>query len=572
MIDVATHLVLLFAACIEDGSTFTVVGEAPVTPPVRARIVVEVEDGRATPDRRMPLPVRVVVTASDGTHPDGSGRGVYSDGRFFAEAGFSVEVPPGRTAIALRSGPDYEPLEIDVEAKEGREVRVRARLRRWFAPEERGWFGGDNHVHAQHDATAAIRTDLAFTALQARANGLSYVTEADSGPSPAGVERLSTPTFLFRRAPEIRPGPFVGHLNTPGISRPIEPEVYARLVDGPLPAQRIAEEVHARGGAVIHTHPLTPPHQMHWMGAAEVLSDAVLGRCADALDLDGQASELLWFAVLNLGNRVAASSYTDCALGRRSTPSPGDRRVYCRAGELSYPAIVEAIRRGRTFATNGGPLFPFVTIDGKGPGETIEPGGDRPHAFRAEVRCLYPLKSARLYRRGELAESFAVTGKRGEVALESTLREPPGDRAWYVLRVEDERGHWAITSPIYVEPARAGGPPVRLVPDPRDQQRDALRRAAPRLLRPPDRHRLAGGSPGVGRAAEGRPGRASLRAGDGGEPDGREGAGDGHGRRLRAGLGLGLGVVPLPGGLAGGRDRLVRAEGGDRRRENPHLG
>ena len=487
----------------------------------------------------MPLPVRVVVTASDGTHPDGSGRGVYADGRFFAEAGFAVEVPPGRTAIALRSGPDYEPLEMDVEAKEGREVRVRARLRRWFAPEERGWFGGDNHVHAQHDATAAIRTDLAFTALQARADGLSYVTEADSGPSPAGVERLSTPTFLFRRAPEIRPGPFVGHLNTPGISRPIEPEVYARLVDGPLPAQRIAEEVHARGGAVIHTHPLTPPHQMHWMGAAEVLSDAVLGRCADALDLDGQASELLWFAVLNLGNRVAASSYTDCALGRRSTPSPGDRRVYCRAGELTYPAIVEAIRRGRTFATNGGPLFPFVTIDGKGPGETIEPGGDRRHALRAEVRCLYPLKSARLYRRGELAESFEVSGKRGEVVLEATLREPPGDRAWYVLRVEDERGHWAITSPVYVEPTRAAGPPVRLVPDPGDQQRDALRRAAPRLLRPPDRHRLAGGSPGVGRAAQGRPGRASLRAGDGGEPDGREGAGDRHGRRLRAGLGLG---------------------------------
>jgi hypothetical protein len=459
MIAVATHLVLLFAACVEDGSTFTVVGEAPAAAPDRARIVIEVEDGRAAPDRRMPLPARVVVTASDGTHPDGSGRGVYADGRFFAEAGFSVEVPPGRTAIALRSGPDYEPLEMDVEAKQGREVRIRARLRRWFGPEERGWFGGDNHVHAQHDATAAIRTDLAFTALQARADGLSYITEADSGPSPAGVERLSTPAFLFRRAPEIRPGPFVGHLNTPGISRPIEPEVYARLVDGPLPAQRIAEEVHARGGAVIHTHPLTPPHQMHWMGAAEVLSDAVLGRCADALDLDGQAGELLWFAALNLGNRVAASSYTDCALGRRSTPSPGDRRVYCRAGELSYPAIVEAIRRGRTFATDGGPLYPFVTIDGQGPGETIEPGRDGRHELRAEIRCLYPLKSARLYRRGEPAESFAVSGKRGEVALGSALREPPGERAWYVLRVEDERGHWAITSPIYVEPAQAPARP-----------------------------------------------------------------------------------------------------------------
>ena len=167
-----------------------------------------------------------------------------------------------------------------------------------------------------------------------------------------------------------------------------------------------------RGGAVIHTHPLTPPHQMHWMGAAEVLSDAVLGRRADALDLDGQASELLWFAVLNLGNRVAASSYTDCALGRRSTPSPGDRRVYCRAEELTYPAIVEAIRRGRTFATNGGPLFPFVTIDGKGPGETIEPGGDRPPRVAGRGPQPLPARSRPGSTGGaSSSESFEVAGK-----------------------------------------------------------------------------------------------------------------------------------------------------------------
>ena len=58
MIDVATHLVLLFASCIEDGSTFTVVGDAPVAAPHRARIVVEVEDSRATPEKPMLLPVR----------------------------------------------------------------------------------------------------------------------------------------------------------------------------------------------------------------------------------------------------------------------------------------------------------------------------------------------------------------------------------------------------------------------------------------------------------------------------------------------------------------------------------
>ena len=63
--------------------------------------------------------------------------------------------------------------------------------------------------------------------------------------------------------------------------------------------------------------------------------------------------------------------------------SPGDRLVYCRAQALKYAGVVEAIRAGRTFATDGGPVFPFLAVDGKGPGEAREPGGDRHHAIRA---------------------------------------------------------------------------------------------------------------------------------------------------------------------------------------------
>ena len=225
MIHAVARLALLLAAFAEPPSGFAVIEDTPITGMDRARFVVEVEDDRAGPGRPMPLPVRVIVTASDGGHPDGSGRGTYADGRFFADGPFAVDVPPGRTRFLLRSGPDYQPLELAVEAREGRQARLRARLHRWYAPEERGWYAGDNHVHAQHDATVAIRTDLEYTALQARANGLSFITEADAGPSPADLGRLSTPTFLFRRAPEIRPGPFVGHLNTPGLSRPIEESV-----------------------------------------------------------------------------------------------------------------------------------------------------------------------------------------------------------------------------------------------------------------------------------------------------------------------------------------------------------
>ncbi|QDV35925.1 CehA/McbA family metallohydrolase [Tautonia plasticadhaerens] len=435
----------------EGASTYRVDRTRLDDPGARPRIVVRVEDDRSTADSPLPLPVRAIVTAEDGSHPDGSGRGTYDDGRFFAEGGFTVEVPPGETTLSLRSGPNYAPLEFEVDAEPGTQSEVFARLHRWFAPEDLGWFGGDNHVHAQHDSSAAVATDLAYTALQARANGLSFVTEAGSNVDYSDLDRLSTGGFLLRYAPELRPGPFVGHLNTPGLTPPFPAGELARLIDRPLPAQAIVDAVHDRGGAVIHTHPMTPPHQVHWMGAAEFLSDAASGHTADALDLDGQAAELLWSAALNLGNRVAASGSTDSALGRTRTPSPGDRRVYVRADRLDLPAISASIRAGRTFASNGGPVFAFLAVDGRGPGERL-PVGPAPREIRAEVRSLNPLRSVRLIRRGVEVESFDVAGRSGTVVIEATALDGPSPPCWYALRAEDDRGHWAMTSPVHVGP------------------------------------------------------------------------------------------------------------------------
>lgn len=440
-------------------STCQFVDEIPLDDGTVTELAVQVEDPRGPGGHPQLLPVRVVLTARDGSHPDGSGRGTYADGRFFADGTFSVRVLPGPTRLHLQAGPNYVPLETTVEAKAGTRRRYKAALHRWFSPEERGWYGGDNHVHAQHDATAAIRTNLAYTALQARAAGLSYITEAGSATSYADKDRLDTPTFLFRHAQELRPGPFVGHFNTPGITQALPRERYEHLIKRPLPAQAIGEAIHELHGAVIHTHPLTPIHQLHWMGAGEIYADAVLGRCADALDVDSPASEALWFTVLNLGNKVACSGSTDSALGRVQTPSPGDRRVYVHAREFTYLAIVAALRQGRTLATNGGPVFPFLTIDGHESGETIASGTGHTHVARLEIHSLYAIKSVRLYCRGKVARSFDVAGQKGAVVLTHELNGPGKRPDWYVLRVEDERGHWAITSPVYIEPAQAGSRP-----------------------------------------------------------------------------------------------------------------
>ena len=176
---------------------------------------------------------------------------------------------------------------------------------------------------------------------------------------------------------------------------------------------------------MIHTHPLTPPHQMHWMGAAEVLSDAVLGRCADALDLDGQASELLWFAVLNLGNRVAASSYTDCALGRKEHAVAGRPPGVLPGRGADLPEDRRGDPRGPHLRHQRRPALPLRhdrrqgagRDDGAGRGPPPRIAGRGPLPLSAQVGPALPARRA--------GRDFEVAGKKGEVALESALRERP---------------------------------------------------------------------------------------------------------------------------------------------------
>jgi len=445
------HLIVAFLAFTAAGlaqanSSYELKPGATLASAQQVKLILQVRD-MAKPDRE--LPVRVIVTAADGSHPDGSGHGVYSDGRFYVQGGFDVTLAPGDTRIELSSGPNYVALAVQEELLGGKTYHLTARLYQWFSPEANSWYCGDNHVHALHDAHAQVKASLDYTALQGRANGLNWITEAGSNVPYDRIDQLDTDSFLLRYAQEQRPGAYVGHVNTPGITRPLDRQRLDDMLNQPLPVQAIKSRVHALDGVVIHTHPLTPPHLLHWMGATEFFSDAVLGNCADLLDIDSRATEWLWFMALNLGNRVGASASTDSALGRVRTRSPGDRRVYCQADAFTYPAIVQALRQGRTFASNGKGIFPFWEIDGHQPGDTIELQGRQGFTARLKIHTRQGVRTAQLYRNGVRVKAFNLTGQAGPIELQTPIEE--SQSCWYVLRVEDQQGNWAITSPIYFQ-------------------------------------------------------------------------------------------------------------------------
>ena len=156
--------------------------------------------------------------------------------------------------------------------------------------------------------------------------------------------------------------------------------------------------------------------------------------------------------MLNLGNKVGVSSYTDSALGRKNTLSPGDRRVYVRADRLDYPEIVDAMRAARTMATNGGPVFVFLDVAGYQPGDTIvDPPAQMP--AKVEVRSLHRLRAVELYQEGRRVAAFEVQGQKGVLQLEQAIRVPQDRPSWLVARAEDEQGKWCLTSPVFLSPS-----------------------------------------------------------------------------------------------------------------------
>ena len=442
-------------------STWSVAGHVASSQADQAEVDVTIKRKQNGSGDEELIPVRAIVTCSDGSHSDGSGYGLYADGRFFADGHFRVVVPSGNTQIELRSGPNFVPLKFSVDAEPGKCVKVETQLREWFNPAALGWYCGDNHVHAQHNARADVRTGLGYVALQGRANGLNFITEAGSNVSYDDLDQHDTSSFLLRYAGELRPAAFVGHFNTPGISQPIPTERYETIIHRPLPGEAIFQEVHRLGGVTSHTHPLSPPQLRHWMGATEILSDAVIGRCADLMDLDSEATQQLYFTVLNLGNRVAASGSTDSALGRRRTSSPGDRRVYCHADRLDYHELVAAMRAGKTMATNGGPLFAFLEIAGKKSGEQLPSVAGQTEHAKIEVHSLYPLRHVRLYCRGQVVKDFNVAQTSGQRTFTTAVSWKADRPCWFVARADDTQGNWVVTSPIFV-PTTSARPSAKM--------------------------------------------------------------------------------------------------------------
>jgi hypothetical protein len=278
----------------------------------------------------------------------------------------------------------------------------------------------------------------------------------------------SGPDALTRFGVELR-NDLYGHVHAFGADRwPERLNTGHARSDHPddAPANAVAlAELRERGAIVGYTHAVADPAAVFEPARArsyearEVVVDAALG-LVDSLDLlTGHlaGTEELYHRLLGCGLRLAATAGTDIMLSRsrgRLTSNPvGWCRAYAdlRGAPLSAPAWQDAVRAGRTFATNGPWLE--ISVDGQGPGARVDGGAALTVVARAigvgmdRIEILGPdgpVAAARA--RGESAEISVEIAPAESMWLAAAVRG-----GLHPLAVGGRPTIYAHTSPVWVE-------------------------------------------------------------------------------------------------------------------------
>lgn len=371
----------------------------------------------------------VLDARGDAWFPDNALRKYDAHGRpFFHARSARVDVPEGTVTVTATRGMDFTPSEhrFDATAPSQRVVLDPARRR---DPRSTGWISADLHVHMNYSGDLVCTpTDAALMqagecldvmhCLAANETTSLIFDEAALHAWLGGPAPWSPPDSVAMMGVEYR-NDLYGHVHAFGLDSP--PSRFAtghERSDNPedWPANdRACADLRERAAVVGYCHPVWHRHddavepadifdqadprsvECRWL-----VVDAALG-LVDSVDVascaDDRSAAILYRHLIGAGLRLAVTAGTDVFLShsraRRASNPPGWSRTYAFVdGQLSAAALQEAIRRRRTFVTNG--PWAELRVDGHRVGTTLDSKrGQRlevtvdvegPGADRVEVR------------------------------------------------------------------------------------------------------------------------------------------------------------------------------------------
>ena len=442
-------------------------------------------DGKATP-------VRVSITDEAGKFHAPETAWISGDAGFdraerpfeahyFSSTGTDeIEVPAGKVTVEVMKGFEYRLNHRTVDVGADRTEKVAMNVAPLGDVAAVGKSSGrlvssDLHVHMNYGGE--YRNTPAHLVLQAEAENLAIVNNLivnkeqripDIAYAGKQVDPASTARTLVVHGQEFHTTQW-GHLDLLNIRENILVPGYAgypgTAAASLLPMDADVSDMGRAQGAVIgFAHPFdedpanVPRTQEDT--PEEFAADVALGK-VDYLEVVGfndyRSTAAVWYRLLNLGFRIPAGAGTDAMANFSSLRGPvGMDRVYARVpeGPVKIETFLEALKAGKTFATNG-PLLEF-SLGGQNVGEELKLNAARGAIpFRASLRSIVPVDHWEIVCNGRVVRTLKLKdGTSGEEYGAISMAES----GWCLARASSEKAEYpvldnyvyATTSPIYV--------------------------------------------------------------------------------------------------------------------------
>ena len=457
-----------------------------------------------------PLPSRRVAAFDE--YPD-----FFFQPQVYRADGEHVMLPPGKYNVTYTRGPEYISQTMQLEVPEGKpDYQASFRLKRWINLPTLGWYSGDHHIHGagcSHYDSPEEGVPPAFMWRQVLGEGLNVGASLAWGPSwyhqktffTGKDEPFSTRENIMRNDVEVSgfPSSHAGHIVLLRLKEDDYPGT-TKIEDWPSWTLPVLKWAKSQGGVVGYAHsgwglePTEPTKdfpnyvipKMDGIGANEYIVTVT----QDVIDFYSAGNtpapwELnMWYHTLNAGFRTRLSGETDfpCVYDERV----GLARSYFKPeGILSYDNYVQALKKGRSYVTDGASHILDFSVNGveagtgnsevslKG-GQTIKiaakvianlsvqqdehdaaiahrPLDEQPywHIERARIGKTRKVR-VELIVNGESVEASEIEadGQWKDVAFAYPLRQS----SWVALRIYPS----AHTNPVFVQ---VGGKPIHVL-------------------------------------------------------------------------------------------------------------
>lgn len=420
-----------------------------------------------------PVPVRFYLTDPAGAYYFPEKTIAYDkndEHHFVAPSGsFQVELPAGPYTLVAERGAEFHPVSVTLQLAPGASHLQTVELRRWIDMNRRGWYSADLHNHRK---VADVPSLMLAEDLNVAPTLSDWIWEDKAISNPPkttdAIRRIDARhvySVLDKEVERLERGP--GAVDLLGLKSPIPFDGYrffppndvysrqARAQGGWVDAEKILWRdgaalaalglidfvglVHNhfnRHGVELETEPwgMIPKYRPEF--------NTVAGMPLWSMDV--------YYRLLNCGFRLAVSAGS--ASGVKAAPL-GYNRVYAKVdAPFSYQRFFQALKTGRSFATNGPMLL--LTVNGRQPGSTLRfPGGAATRLrVRAEAIGIRPLDRMEIVFRGKVIRTLSASEAANAWVLDFTV--PLAESGWLAARCFEPAGRtirFAHTSPVYVQ-------------------------------------------------------------------------------------------------------------------------